>query len=155
MDLTIFGQPTVLLSLVGVLLLLVVIGLLLRINRRLKHNYYNDNNELLVKSVGEQLDLQREQLTHLLYNQFGEGKEHSQNQFAQQKQYIFALLSEQKQSIENKFNEQLMANLRSGNELKENLMSLLSAQKDQFNENQVNALTKLNEQLSTSTKQSR
>jgi DNA recombination protein RmuC len=152
MDLTVFNQPAVLLSLAGVVLLLVVIALLLRINRRLKDN---DNNELLVNSVREQLDLQREQLTHLLYNQFGEGKEHSQNQLAQQKQYIFALLSEQKQSIENKFNDQLMANLRSGNELKESLMSLLSGQKDQFNENQINALTQLNEQLSASTKQSR
>jgi DNA recombination protein RmuC len=155
MDLTVFSQPTALLVLVGVLLLLVVIGLLLRINQRLKHSYNNDNNELLANSVRELLDLQREQLTHLLYNQFGDGKDHSQNQFAQQKQYIFALLSEQKQSIEKKFNEQLMANLRSGTELKENLMSLLSAQKDQFNQNQINALTLLNEQLSASTKQSR
>ncbi len=152
MDLTVFNQPAVLLSLVGVLLLLVIIVLLLGINRRLKDS---DNSELLVNSVREQLDLQREQLTHLLYNQFGEGKEHRQNQFAQQKQYIFGLLSDQKQSIENKFNEQSMANLRSGNELKENLMSLLSGQKDQFNENQINALTQLNEQLSASTKQSR
>ncbi len=129
----VFAQPQNVLVAVAVVfllvlllvLLLIVIGLLLAIKRRLN-------------SDGQ------EQLTHLLYAQFGE-----------QKQFVFKLFSEQKQSVEKRLSEHLLTNQSSSSELKATLTALLTEQKEQFNQNQIAALSQLTEHLSASTKRSR
>ena len=149
MELSVLSQPWIILGVVGGLLLLIILGLLLIINGRLKQQSTNE------QSLKELREKDNEQLTHLLYSQFGESNQFIQSQNDQQKHYLFQLFSEQKQSVDSKLSQQLLVNQRSISELKENLIHLLSAQKDQFNKNQIDALAQLTEHLTTTTKQSR
>lgn len=142
-----FDQPQLILAGLGILLLvvlLVVVGLLWRINQRLKNA---DQNEAFTAL--------NDKLTHLLYGQFGELKSDNQNQLAQQKHYVFKLFSEQKQALESKLSDHLLTTQRSASELKETLTALLTKQKEQFNQNQIAALSQLTEHLTTTTKHSR
>jgi DNA recombination protein RmuC len=165
-DLSLLSQPVAVLAVIGVLLLVIGIGLLLIINNRLKSDAQSDQGlsalyqkvvawEADNKQFREQMSKEREQLTHFLYNQFGESKNHNLSQLSQQKHYVFQLFAEHKQVVESKLNEQLLVSQRSVSDLKENLTSMLTSQKEQFNKNQLSALSQLTEHLNSSTKQSR
>jgi DNA recombination protein RmuC len=136
---SVLSQPLTWLVITAILLGLWAVILLLGINRRLKLQAEQSNDKL----------------THLLYQQFGELKTDGQNIDAQQKHYVFQLFSEFKQTFEAKFNQQLLTNQQNQAELKEAVLTAFAEQKDQFNHNQLNGMTKLNEQLSLATKRSR
>ena len=155
---------------VVMILLVVAIGLLLiQLNKQAKGESSSEEFEKLHDSFAQQatdlaqqqqkaeqlLKTESEKLTHLFYQQVGEVKTRLQTTDAKQKHYFFQLFSEHKQVIEGKMNEQMLANQQSGAELKTSLLTLLGEQKEQFNQNQITALTTLSEQLNLSTKQSR
>lgn len=143
-----------------IVLLVVAIGLLVIQSKR-QGKTQADNQlsaeefERQQQQVQQLLKDESDKLTHLFYQQLGEVKTQLQTTDAKQKHYFFQLFSEHKQVIEGKMNEQMLANQHSGAELKTSLLTLLGEQKEQFNQNQITALTTLSEQLNLSTKQSR
>ncbi len=156
------GQPQVWLSLVGVLLLILVVGLLLQLQRRMQsisdveqglNRLVESGQSCLVEQerLSNKLDAQHEQLTRLLYSQTGDVKSAQQNAFAQQKHTIFQLFTEFNQSIDGKFNEQAIKSERFIGELKD----ILASHKEQSNLNQNKALSQLTEHLNNATRHSR
>ena len=137
-----------------IVLLLVIIWLLARQSKG-QQPFVEDQLAEQNKQQEQLLREESQKLSHLFFQQIGELKTQAQTTDAKQKHYFFQLFSEHKQVIEGKMNEQMLANQQADTELKTNLMTILGEQKDQFNLNQINALTTLSEQLNLSTKQSR